>query len=160
GEQLRQEVAQAVADGDGAVRPVDRDVYVQPERVVAPDDVTQDLVVPAVVGRVDDALLLPRAPGMRAGCRQADADRVRELEQLRTALADLRGHLVERVAAAGADLDLRGDQLADEMLLERRALRRCLKLLEAIGEVESLRVEDGELLLDGDREVGRRLELL
>src|SRR5262249_11933904 len=92
--------------------------------------------------------------------RQADADRVREPEQLRAALPEPRGHLVEGVAAAGADLDLGGDQLADEVLLQRRPLRRGLQLLEAVREVQRLRVQDGEFLLDGDREIGRGLELL
>ena len=57
---------------------------------------------------------------------------VGELVQLLAPLADLRGGLLERVAAAGADLDLGGDQLADEMLLERRALRGRLQVLEAV----------------------------
>ena len=46
------------------------------------------------------------------------------------------------------------------MLLEGRAARRSLDVLEPVREVERLRVEDRELLLDGDREVGRGLELL
>src|SRR5215217_4576253 len=60
GEQLGKERAQAVGDLDGAVGAVDGDVEVLAEAVVAPDDVAQDLVVPAVVRRVDDPLLLPR----------------------------------------------------------------------------------------------------
>jgi hypothetical protein len=44
--------------------------------------------------------------------------------------------------------------------LELGALRGCFQLLEAVRQRERLRVEDRELLLDGDREVGRRLELL
>ena len=85
---------------------------------------------------------------------------VGELVQLLAALAEPRRGLVEGVAAAGADLDLGGDQLADEVLLERRALRRGLQVLEAVGQVERLGIEDGELLLDRDREVLRGLELL
>ena len=119
-EQLGQEVAQAVADGDRAIGPVDRDVDVEAEAVVAPDDVAQDLVVAAVVRRVDDPLLLPGAPRVRAGRCERDAGLVGELVQLLAPLADSRRHLVEGVAAAGADLDLGGDQLADEVLLERR----------------------------------------
>ena len=46
------------------------------------------------------------------------------------------------------------------MLLERRPASRRLDVLEPIGEVERLGVEDGELLLDRDGEVGRGLELL
>ena len=57
---------------------------------------------------------------------------VRELVQLRAPLAHLRGASAKRLAAAGAHLDLGGDQLADEVLLERRALRGSLQLLEAV----------------------------
>ena len=44
------------------------------------------------------------------------------------------------------------------MLLEGRPARRRLDVLEAVRQVERLGIEDRELLLDGDREVGRRLE--
>src|SRR4029450_268775 len=138
----------------------DRDVDVQAERVVAPDDIPEDLVVPAVVRGVDDALLLPRAPRVRAGRGETDPDRVRELEQLGAPLPQPRRSLVEGVATAGADLDLGGDQLADEVVLERGALGRRLELLEAVREVESLGFEDRELLLDGKGEILRGLELL
>ena len=70
-----------------------------------------------------------------------------------------RGGVGERVAAAGAHLHLGGDQLADEMRLELRSLRGFLELLEAVDEVERLRVEKRELLLDCDREIGHGLEL-
>ena len=53
---------------------VDRDVDVEAERVVPPDDVAQQLVAQAVVRRVDDPLLLPRAPRMRAGRAERDAE--------------------------------------------------------------------------------------
>ena len=67
-EQLRQVRAERRADADRAVGAVDPDVDVEAERVVAPDDVAEELVVAAVVRRVDDPLLLPRAPRMRS-CR-------------------------------------------------------------------------------------------
>ncbi len=60
----------------------------------------------------------------------------------------------------GTHLHFRRDELAYEVLLERRPARRGLDVLEAVREVERLRVDDRELLLDGDREVGRGLELL
>src|SRR5262249_32040133 len=66
-EQLGQVIAQTVTDGDRPVGPVDRHVYVEAEAVVAPDDVLEDLVVPPVVRSVDDPLVLPRAPRVRAG---------------------------------------------------------------------------------------------
>ena len=50
-------------DADRAVGAADADVDVDPEAVVAPDDVAEELVVPPVVRRVDDPLLLPRAHG-------------------------------------------------------------------------------------------------
>ena len=73
GEQVREEGAQAVVDGDGAVGAADADVDVQAEGVVPPDDVAQELVVAAVVRRVDDPLVLPAAP--RDGCRSRRARR-------------------------------------------------------------------------------------
>src|SRR5207302_7075513 len=91
---------QAVADGDRTVSPADPDVHVQAERVVAPDDVAQELVVAAVVRRVDHPLVLPWAPRMRAGAAERDPERIRQLAQLRTALAHLRGGPRERPAGA------------------------------------------------------------
>src|SRR4029453_15817115 len=48
----------------------------------------------------------------------------------------------------------------DQMLLERRAGRAGLHLLEAVNESQRLGVEDGELLLDRDREIAPGLEPL
>src|SRR4051794_16659039 len=104
-------------------------MYVQPEGVVAPDDVAQDLVVAPVVRRVDDPLLLPRRPRMRAGRRQRDTDRVRECAQLRAAFPHALGAFGEGVAAPCPDLDLRRDQLADEVRLELGAARSVLEVL-------------------------------
>ena len=98
--------------------------------------------------------------GMRAGRAERDAARLGERAELLAPLAEERGGVGERVAAAGADLDLGGDQLADEVRLELRPLRRLLQLLEAVDEVERLGVEERELLLDGDREIGHGLERL
>ena len=58
--------------------------------------------------------------------REPEAERVDERAQLRAALAEPLGALRERLAAAGADLDLGGDQLADEVRLELGAPRRLL----------------------------------
>ena len=95
---------------------------------------------------------------MRAGRAERDAARLDERAELLPALAEERRGVGERVAAAGADLDLGRDQLADEMRLELGARRRFLQLLEAVDEVERLGVEERELLLDGDREVGHGVE--
>src|SRR5207248_9240008 len=111
-------VAQRVVDGDRAIGAVDTDVHVQAERVVAPDDVAEDLVVAVVVRRVDDPLVLPAAPRMCAAGREPDVDLRGDRPQLRTALAHQRVRLRERLAATRPHLDLRSDQLADEVLFD------------------------------------------
>ncbi len=158
--QLGQEVAQLIADCDRAIGTSDRHVHVEAEAVVAPDDVLEDLVVAAVVRRVDDPLVLPGAPGMRPGRAQCHSECVGQLLELHAALADPPGQLLEVVGAAGADLDLGGDQLADQVRLERRARGGGLQLLEAVAQRKRPGVEDRELLLDGDGEVGGALVLL
>jgi hypothetical protein len=90
---------------------------------------------------------------MRPRGREHDAERVGEVDELRTTLGDPGRRVGPGLAAAGADLHLGRDQLTDEVLLERRALRRGLELLEAVDEVVRDRVEHRELLLDGDGEV-------
>ena len=126
---------------------------VDPEAVVAPDDVLEDLVVAPIVRRVDDALVLPAAPGVGSGTRERDVEAVGELGQLLPA----RGHplrcLPERGAAPGLDLDLGRDQFADEVLVDLAAGRGPLELLEAVRQLERVRIEQRELLLHGDREV-------
>ena len=97
---------------------------------------------------------------MRAGRSERDAERVREGQELDAALGEPRRRFREALAATRADLDLGRDQLAGEVRLERRPLRRRLEVLEAPDETERRRVEDGELLLDRDRQVGPFLELL
>ena len=154
-QQLREIRAQAVADLDGAVRPADPDVDVDPERVVSPDDVPQQLVPQAVVRRVDDALFLPGAPGMGSRAAELDAEVVGQLAQLGAPLRHERRGLGEGLAAAGPDLDFGRDQLTDDVRLEVRSLGGSLQLLEAVRERERVRIEDRELLLDRDREVGR-----
>src|SRR5439155_17730113 len=81
------------------------------------------------------------------------ADRVRELVELRSSLGHLLRRLGERLGAACSHLYLRRDQLPDDVLLERRPLRRSLQLLEAVAQLERLAVEDRGLLLHRDREV-------
>ena len=88
-----------------------------------------------------------------SGRAEPDVMRVRELEQLPPALDDPSGRLGERLAAPGAHLDLRRDQLPDQVLLEPGAFRSSLELVEVWRERERLRVEERELLLDGEREV-------
>ena len=85
---------------------------------------------------------------------------VDEAAKLLAAGAHERGGLGEALAAAGLDLDLGRDELADEVLLELGAARGGLHLLEAVDELERLGVEERELLLDGDGEVLAGLESL
>ena len=62
---------------------------------------------------------------------------------------------------AGDDLDLRGDQLAGDVLVQDRIALRCLaQLLEPGQQVERLRIEDRELLLHADGPVGGLREYL
>ena len=85
---------QRVADGDRAVAAADADVHVQAEGVVAPHDVAEQLVVAAVVRRVDDPLVLPAAPRVRAGGAEREPELARERPELRAAL----GHRRRRLA--------------------------------------------------------------
>ena len=80
-------------------------------------------------------------------------------EQERLPLGARAGNVRERRLLAGADLDLGGDELADEVLLDGGAARGGMHVLEPVREVERRGIEDRELLLDGDGEVRRRLEL-
>ena len=99
-----------------------------------------------------------RAARMGAGRAELEPDLARQGLELRTALGDLRRRLAEVGALAGAHLDLRRDQLADEMRLDVGPDRGRLHLLEAIREPERLGIEQRELLLDGESEVGALLE--
>ena len=130
------------------------------EGVVAPDDVAEEFVVAPVVRRVDDPLVLPVGPRVRSRRAERQAERLDEREQLRAALGHLRRDLGERLAPPRLHLGLGGDQLADEVGLERCAGGRRLDVLEPVDEVEGDGVEQRELLLDGHGEVGARLELV
>ncbi len=68
--------------------------------------------------------------------------------------------VVEVLPAPGDDLDLRGDELARDRLRELGITlrRRVAQLLEARHEVERLRVEHREFLLEADRQVLRGRE--
>ena len=104
--------------------PADPDVDVEAEGVVPPDDVAQELVVPAVVRRVDDPLLLPVGPRMRARRAEREPERLDELAQLRAPLDHRARHVRERLAATRLDLHLGRDQLADEVLARAASRRR------------------------------------
>ena len=157
---LRQEVAQGVVHGDRAVGAGDPHVHVQTEGVVPPHDVAKDLVVPPVVRRVDDALVLPAAPRVRPGAAERKLQLARDTVDLAAPLLHGGRRLAEVLAATGAHLDLRGDQLADDVRGEVGLECGGVDLLEAIRERERVRVEERELLLDGDREVGAGVEVV
>ncbi len=133
---------------------------VDAEAVVAPDDVLKELVVPPVVRRVDDALVLPAAPRVSAGGSEPDAESVGELAELRSALAHPLGRFPEVRAPAGLDLDFGSDQLPDEVLVELRPRSTGLELLEAIRQLEGVGIEQCELFLHRDGEVLSVLESL
>ena len=129
--------AQPVADPDRPLGPVHPHVHVQAEGVVAPGHVLERVLHAPVVLGVDDLLLLPGAPRVRARGAEQRVMARGEREQARARLA-LPGHRVrEVVAAARADLDLGLDQLAGHGLgQDRVVLRRRAQLLEALVERE------------------------
>src|SRR6266550_606774 len=96
------------------------------EAVVPPHDVLEDLAVTTIVGRVDDALVLPAAPGMRARAAEPDSELVGQLAELHAASRDQLGRFREAGAPPRLHLDLRSDELADEVLVELRARSACL----------------------------------
>src|SRR6266508_4549760 len=159
-EQVWQPLPEAVAGRHRPIGAVDGDVHVQAEGVVAPDDVTQQLVVAPVRRRVDDALLLPGAPRVSARGAELGAERIGQRHELPTTLPHAGRGLGERLAAAGSDLDLRRDQLTDQVLLELGALCGRPELLEAVDERQRRRIEDRDLLLDCDGQIVGRLVLL
>ena len=123
GQQQRQDRAQAVADADGPVGALDADVDVQRERVVAPRDVVQARPRPGGSGRVDDVLVAVVRQRVRAGRAERDAVLVGEREEAAARLVLAPAGVGEVLAAAGADLDLRGDQLARDRVAEQRVCR-------------------------------------
>ena len=105
-------------------------------------------------------LVLPSRKRVRAHGTDVDAERVGEDQQVAPPGAQRGGRLRERLAPAGLDLDLRGDQLAGHRFREHGVAgrSRIAQLLEARGQVEALRFEHRELLLEANREIGRRLK--
>jgi len=104
---------------------------------------------------VDDRLAAVVGPRVRARGRETGAVGAGEREQPPSALALARDRIAEVRPRARDDLDLRGDQLASDPLAQRGVRGRGVaELLEARREVEGRRVENRELLLDPDRQVG------
>jgi hypothetical protein len=114
---------------------------------------------PAVVLCVDDVLVEVVGPGVGSHRRQGEAHLLGDAKQPRPPRPLLVGRLGEGLTAARTNLDLGVDQLALDRRREQPVAQAGrLQLLEAVLEVEDRRVEDCELLLDPDGEVGRRLE--
>ena len=156
GSQLRSALATRMARSAPRIA----DVRVEAEGVVLPDDVAEELVVAPVVRRVDDPLVLPARPRVRAGGAEHEAERLDERDELVAALGDRRRHVAKRLHAPCLDLDLRRDQLAREEPRTACPAAAAYDLLEAVDHVERVGLEERELLLDRDREVRGRLEPL
>jgi hypothetical protein len=131
-------------------------VDVQGERVVAPRHPLQSLDHPAVVLGVDVELLAVVRPRVRAGGPERHASAAGEREQPLAHVALARERVREVLAASGADLDLAADQLAGDRLGQHAVLGRggVAQLLEARDQVERVGVQERELLLEPDREIG------
>ena len=83
------------------------------------------------------------------------------VEQPRPPLSLPRGRVGEVSSPPGADLHLGGDQLAGRRLGQDLVLQAGrVDVLVAVLQLQRGRVEDRELLLEADREVGRGLESL
>ncbi len=122
-QQQRQHAAQAVAHEHRAVGVAYADVDVHGEGVVAPRDVLQALLHAAVVLGVDDPLLAVVRPRVGPGGAQRHAVLLGEREQPAAVLALAGERVVEVRAGAGDDLDLAGDQLAGDVLVQQRVAR-------------------------------------
>ena len=136
-------------------------VDVEREGVVAPGHVLETLGHAVVVLGVDDLLLLPGAPRVRAGRGEQHAAVGRQPEQAGARLALALGRVGEALALPGPDLDLRADQLPGHRLGQHRiGSGGLLQLVEALVERQRVGFEDRELLLDSHSEVRRGLERL
>ena len=138
-QQQRQHRAQAIADPHRAVDVADPHVHVQAERVVAPGDVLEAVLDAVVVLGVDDRAARGSRPTGGSRSRRA---RRRAQRPARTAPAALalaaRARRARSAPAPGDDLDLRGDQLAGDLLVQQRivAARGVAQLLEARRQLE------------------------
>ena len=159
GQQQREHSPKPVADEHGPIRSPDPDVHVQRERVVPPRHVLEPLLDPAVMLGVDDVLLAVVGPGVGGRGAERDPELGRDREQPAPAIALQDGRAGQVLAPPGPDLDLGGDQLAGDRIGEHRIGDGGVsQLLEPLDERERAGVEQRELLLEPDREVGRCLE--
>jgi hypothetical protein len=159
-QQRGQDPAQAVADVHGPVGAADADVDVQGERVVALGHPLQALGDPAVVVGLDELLLAVVAERVGAGGAEDDVALGGEGDEAAPVVVLLGQRVGEVLAAPGADLDLRLDELAGDRRGEDgiAGLGGVAQLLEARDELERLRIADRELLLEADGGVGGAFE--
>jgi hypothetical protein len=134
---------------------------VETESVVPPRDVLEIVGDAAVVRRVDDALVLPRAPRVCPGRPEPDVLLRGKREQPVAALGLARNGVHEVLSLARSDLDLRRDQLTGNRL-RKQVVFACGReqALERVRQREVRRIEQSELFLEPDREVGRGFERL
>ena len=160
-EQQRQQLAQPVADGDRPVGAAHAHVDMQAPGVVALGDVAEFVAQAVVVRGVDDRLVEVAGPGMGARGAQRKPHLGDQGEEARAPRALALDRLGERLRAPGADLDLGVDQLAGGRVGQHLvALAGGVDVLETVRQLQRRRIEDRELLLETDREVGRGLESL
>ena len=145
--------AQRVVDRERAVGAADGDVHVQPEHELAREH-PRELLDQVRVLRVVDQLALGVGERVRAGARQprpaldAGSERAARIRQRGGGLGD-------RGAHRRGGLDLRGGQLGAQRdgVAELGAHARGGRQ-----QVERLGVEQHQLLLDADREIGHAVE--
>ena len=133
---------------------------VEAECVVLPHDVAEDLVIATVVRRVDDPLVLPVRPWMGAGGAEGEPERLDESGELDPALGDQCGTSAND--STRPVLISASEAISSPTRFGPAGVSRPRRpdVLEAIDEIEARRVEERELLLDGDREVVAGLEAL
>ncbi len=162
GQQQRQQLAHPVADRDRAVGPAHPHVHVGAPGVVALGDPAEFMPEPTVVRGIDDPLVEVAGPGVGSHRPQRQTHRADQLEQ----------------AARGAGAGLRSPRRSSRARPERISISEAISspaadsassvvglaggidLLKAVLELQRSRIEDRELLLEPDREVGRGLESL
>ena len=159
GEQRRQELSHPIGYRHGPVGPPDPDMNMEAPGVVPLCHPAQVALEPAVMLGLDDVLVQIVGPGMGAHRSQGQSHLVGDPEQPLAPRALPSRGVGEGLAPPRTDLDLGVDQFALDRVGELRiAQAGLLHLLEPMLEIEDGGVQDRELLLDPDREVGRGLE--
>ena len=151
-EQVRQEVADLVAQGDRHLLLLDAHVHVQAEDQVGARHVLEIVDDPLVALHVRDLLQLPVAEGVRGGRHHPQAAAAREAIQLAAHLHQLALHLPHVLADRGSDLDHRLVELRTHPLAQDR-LAPLDDLADVAAELPRLGIDDLVLLLDSQREL-------